>query len=425
MSTAGERPAPGLLGASGLMAATLVAVNLCNYGFHALSSRALGPEGYGALVAVLALVSILLILAQAVQTAMAHSAVIAAGPGAPGRLAALARSVLGWMAVLGAVFLAAAWLGGPALARFFRLEGPAPLLAAAAAVAVGLGLAVGRGVLQGQQRFGTLALNLTADAVLRLAAGAALLAFGAGVTGAVAAGAVSGVLAMLLAGWALAGLFRAPRGAVTGGELSGFVRYGFPVLAAAGAYAALFGTDVIVVKHFFPPAEAGQYAAASILGKALLFIPLAFAQVLFPKASAAHAAGQGSGALLANMLGLTAAALAAAALLVWALAPWLVLALFGARFAEGEALALVPGFCAVIAPFALVWVLTQYHLALERPAFGWLLLADLPVLVAALTLYHPSLAAVLWVLGLDFLALLAAGILFTWRCARGARSLAA
>jgi O-antigen/teichoic acid export membrane protein len=184
-----------------------------------------------------------------------------------------------------------------------------------------------------------------------------------------------------------------------------------PMVVALGAFTALSTLDVILVKHYFVPQLAGYYGAGSMVGKAFVFVGLALAQVMFPKASAAHARAEDSRHLLLKSLGLTAGFLTVSIVLTWGLATLIIRTLFGLQFLNPHTLFLIKGMGLAMTPLALVYVVLQYNLALQSRRFIHVLLADVLLLAGLLAFIHPSLEAVLWLVGLNHLGLLLAGLL--------------
>lgn len=138
---------PGLWQASGLLFAMLMANNACNYLFHALVSRTLGPGEYGAFVSMLALLTVLSIPSQALQTVMARRVSVAEVAGRHAESAGLARRLLLRVLAVGAVLGLALVLVRGWVAEFFRLSSAWPLVAVGMTVLVMLATPVLRGAL--------------------------------------------------------------------------------------------------------------------------------------------------------------------------------------------------------------------------------------------------------------------------------------
>ncbi len=407
---------PGLLQASGQLFLMMMGANACNYAFHALASRNLGPADYGALVSMIALLTIMAVPSQTIQTVVAKKTALEDLEGHYDRIAAVMVRVLRRMLMLGAVCLAGLALASLFLADFFRLASPWPIIAVGVTTIVMLIIPVLRGVLQGLQRFNALGFNLIADGLFRLSAGALVFWLGFRVTGGVLASALGGALACLVAMLGLPKIRREFGRPLPALDLSQLKLYSLSVLAGFGAFLVISTLDVIMVKHLFEPRAAGYYAAASMVGKAFLFLPFAMAHVLFPKVSAGQARGEDTEKLLFKSLLLNAGVLMVSIVLAWFLAPLIILTLFGRVYLLPQTLLLVRFFGLAITPLALVYILLQYNLALNNTRFLVWLLLDIPVLVTLLVFFHSRPDVVLLVTGLNHALLFLGGLVLTpWR----------
>ena len=142
--------------------------------------------------------------------------------------------------------------------------------------------------------------------------------------------------------------------------------------------------DVVIVRHFFSPVDAGLYTAASILGRIVLFLPMAVSLVLFPKIVHHWALGNSTSGLLYRGLGLTAL-LSGAVSLVFILLPKFTLNVaLGGDYDGAEDL--VPLYAGAMFLFSLAVVFLYYHLATGQTAYLYLLL--LPHIVLELALIY-------------------------------------
>lgn len=404
---------PGLIAASGIMFAMIMVGNVCNYLFHAISSRMLGPADYGALVSMLAVVSVMVIGSQAIQAVVAKKIAVEELVNRHDRiwsmvLASLWRS--GIFAFSISLFL---WVTAFYWVPFFKLDSWWPIFAVGVATIVSLLLPVGRGLLQGLQRFGWLGFNIMCDGVLRMAVAGLLFFIGWRVTGGVLAAAVSGTVALFFTFWPNRKLVHEKAVPFEELEFKKLYQYGAPVFVAFGSLAVLASLDVILVKHYFEPVEAGFFSAASVVGKAFLFLPLAIAQVLFPKASAGHALEEDTLGLLHRSLGMTLITIIAGIGVVWLMPQFIVGTLFGKEFVTTQTLELVKYFAVAICPLALVYILVQYNLAVHHTRFAWLMLGAILFLGTGIVLFHATLIQTLVVVGCSHFLLLVSGYIFT------------
>lgn len=397
---------PGLVQASGWLFMAFLGNNASNYLFHSLASRALGPEDYGALVSLLALLGLLSIPSQTMQTVVAQQVAVAEAQGGHERVVRMMRRLFLHMAGAGLVVAFVFVAANASVARFFRLGTGTPVMVAGLTGIVMLCISVARGWLQGLQRFRALGSNLVTDGLFRLAAGGVIFFLGGRVAGGLGASALASTAALGLAFFFLPSL-QVPSGS---GQVREAVKplyiSALPIGIYLTAFMALATVDVLWVKHFFSAAQAGYYGAASMVGKVFLFVGMSMAQVLFPKASAAHALSERSHHLLGKSLGVTTLALCLGLAVTWPLAPAVIRMLFGAAFVNPETLSLVRMFGFALSPLALAYILLQYHLAIRHIRLAWLLAADVALLAGVLWFFHPSLLSVLGVAGVNHLLLL-------------------
>lgn len=326
-----------------------------SYFYHIALGRLLGPELYGAFAALLGLFYLLWVFSQSVQLRLARLGALT--PHIPQEtLKSIAGGGLG-------IALGIAALSGP-LAGWLRLETPLWVVFLALVWLLGLPLPAAKGLLQGRQRFGELALLNVLEPLVKLPLGVLLVLGGAGLYGAWGAWGLAALLVLPLAVLALRrgaeGSSPTPTGlpsvdvpdASEGGLL-------LPLLAA-GVLAVPTNVDVLVAKHAFPAATAGLYAAAAVLGKGFLFVALSVGAVLLPKAAASESEAERRRHLSSALsLGLGIGALGA---LLCALLPQLLLSLLlGSAYREAAPLLRLYG--TAMFAFTGVVLLLNYGLA--------------------------------------------------------------
>ncbi len=412
MTPPSQKVKTGLVRASSLLFLMMMGANACNYAFHALASRKLGPSEYGVLVSMLALLTLVAVTSQTIQTVVAKGTAIEEVGKRYDRIAALTIRVMRRILMLGAACLLGLSVASGPLAKFFQLSSPWPIIAVGVTTMVMLMLPVMRGLLQGLQRFNALGVNFLVDGFIRIGAGVVIFWLGYHAAGGVLASAIGGALAAVLALWGMPELRRAVRNKVPAIDLSGLKLYSLSVLVGVGSFLVISTLDVILVKHWFAPEAAGYYAAGSIVGKAFLFLPFAIANVLFPKVSAQHAAGENTLKLLIKSLLLTAGILGGGVLLAYLLAPLIILTLFGREFLLPETLWLVRWFGLAVTPLALTFILLQYNLALNNKRFLAWLLGDVLLMCMGLMAFHSRLETVLLVVGINHVVVFIGGLLF-------------
>jgi O-antigen/teichoic acid export membrane protein len=263
-----------LVTSGAVLAAATVLANVFGYALVLVLSRTLGPAEYGAVGALINLTVIGTVPALAVQLVAARETARLGG-----RLehsGALVRLGLGAGALLSVLVVAAA---GP-LDRFLHLDGPVPAVALGLSLLPATAVAAVQGVLQGAERFRRLAVLVTVVGATRFVAGASAAVAGWGVTGVMVATAVAAVLAAAVAvvllpsarPWRSAGGRPAPL----------WRQVGTSSISTAGLL-ILVNVDVLLARHYLPPAESGLYAVGSIFTKVTFWGPQFVATLLFAR----------------------------------------------------------------------------------------------------------------------------------------------
>jgi O-antigen/teichoic acid export membrane protein len=362
-----------------LLIATSVA-HAGNFGFQMIMGRLLGkdPTGeFGVMLTMLNIFGLVTIPASAIQLAIARQAAMCADRGEMDAIAALliraGRKAVGTGLALFALMLALSpWLKG-----YLHLDHYTPLLVTASLIGVAVVIPVAAGALQGLKRFGWMSVATIGTPLLRIGVGVLLVWLGWKASGALL-GTLAGALAMLAVASLV--LYEMLRRKVEFRSLdtSGVYRYLRPTLLATVCYAALVLLDLVMVKHFFPPLVAEQYAAASLFGRAVGWLISPLCTVLFPHVwdEDRHEANR---ALLLKFL-LVALGLGIAAAGVCSVSRTLLTSLLLGR-ADAEVSALIPLCAWAMLPIGVANLFLNFVMA--RGRYGFL------VVFAAITLLYP------------------------------------
>jgi O-antigen/teichoic acid export membrane protein len=280
-------------------------------------SRALGPSGYGAMAALLALAVVGAIPAQAEQFVAARQ-VAQDRDVRPGTARAWRLGVLLALACVVLSVPAANWLSLPSRADLALLG----LVLLPLTV-----LGVHQGALLGAQRtiaYGAVLLSLTGGRLL--AAGAALASGG-------------GVTAVLGAAATVSWLTLAVTSALTRGHLSRHGGSGWRELAASVSTVAcvfvITNIDVVAARILLPSVDSGVYAVAGLFARVAFWGPYVVVLVVFPLVSR----GEGGRRLLAQAIAVTVVAGVLLAALAVPLAEPFITATSGPRYADAARLA--------------------------------------------------------------------------------------
>ncbi len=195
-------------------------------------------------------------------------------------------------------------------------------------------------------------------------------------------------------------------------------------MALRGKGGGMMSVDMVVVQRYFDKEQTGFYAAAGMIGRALIFFVGPMVAVMFPKVVKSHAEQKPTDVLRFTLL--LTAGLCAMAIALGILVPDLPLRMvYDDSFLK--AAPIVPWFIAAMAPLALAAVLVNNILARCKSKNVYLLLG-VPVIYAGLLCYAgPQIAeqtsdgfnvdahiSMVGLIGMGNLCFLASTVILTW-----------
>ena len=381
-----------------LVSAGTMAAGLLGFAFQAAISHRVQPSQYGAIFAVMALLTLVGLPASALTLMMAREASRDRAKGQHASSAAMLHDGNRILLLGGLVLGALAIISSPLLSRFFAV--PVDLLVAGSAglpFVFALPLLVGE--LQGEQRFLALSLTAVGQAALKLAGALALgIPFGAvGIVLGVSVGsAISYAVAHLLLRRKLSIKARWPWQGPA-------VAYLGIVLPSTLALAVLLSSDVLLVKHFFAAGPAGEYAAVVALSRALYYAAAGVAIVLFPKVAFRESRGTSHSFLVWLSVGIVIAGGIAGIALLTVASGFLLSAFAGKAYAGGAVILPWYGIGMMLLGAAAVLIAT--HQSRGRRDFLAVLVPLALLEPAAIIVFHQSVQQVVEVVDICMLAL--------------------
>jgi O-antigen/teichoic acid export membrane protein len=376
-----------------LVAGALGIAQIAAYAVSVVAARALGPDGFGILAALLGILLIGSVLAMGIQAVAARRLVQVDAVSRDGA----ARSMLRDGLIGGGAVALATLAISPLLVWLLRLDGWGALVLAAATLVPITWAGAQYGVAQGRESYGRLA---TVYAVVGLGRGIG------GVTGALATGTPLGTMAGLALGTAVGAIIGrivvAPLAAAPRERLDGFFGESAHATHALLALFVLTNIDVLLARALLNPDEAGIYGVGAVIAKVAFWLPQFVGVVAFPRFADAR---RGRATVISL---LAVAAIGALVVAGTALLPGLVVAFVGgAAYVSLVPLAWL--FAAIGASFALAQALLLTRLAIDdrRAVIAVWAAAALLVALATIVLPHTvgGLAASALVAGLVLAAI--------------------
>jgi O-antigen/teichoic acid export membrane protein len=154
------------------------------------------------------------------------------------------------------------------------------------------------------------------------------------------------------------------------------------------AITCLTTDDLVAAKVAFSPREAGLYGAASLIGRVILYLPLAIVTVLLPHVAARASAGRDTRELLTMSLLATGAFCLVFTVLYAALPHLIVRIAFGSKYEGSSAILWMFGISMTL--YSLINVILIYRLGHGETRTSWLLLGGVGLQAALFAAFHGS-----------------------------------
>ena len=367
----------------------------CGFGFHAVASRGLGVREYGALYALISAFMSAGLPGAVMTPVIVRFAAEFRALHDEGHLRGLAAGIAVLCCVFGVLVLAVSIvLSGP-IGTFLHVpQWLVPLIGAM--TAFGFASTAFRSFVQGMQAYGAFSISSIAEGAVKVLGIVAFLALGLGVVGGAVALVIGSIASSVCLWFYLARRFRST-GAVA-------VKYDWKRIAIAGGGAAsltvattfLGSLDVVLVKHYFDPTQAGIYSVASLVGKVLLYFVGFIPTILLPQAADRHSRGERTRIVLGACLGMFAL-VSICGLLFFHFFGIVVLHALAGRAFDAAAGLLVPYGAAMVC-LSFISALGTYGIATHRMLFAAPLTLCTLGILSGIVAYHPTLTAVVHVL---------------------------
>jgi O-antigen/teichoic acid export membrane protein len=389
-----------------------IAGGILGYVFQVLLGRMLSTQEYALFSATMALLTVLASPLCTLSMVVSRKVSEYRAKFDYGSISHLYYSINFQTAVIGTLLAGICYYFALDIQRYLKAPNLVPVYFFGALLFLSFLPVINNAFLQGLQSFTWLSATNFLVFLFKLIFSIALVWFGFGV-----AGAIGGTLLAMLLVWGIS--YMALRGHLAEGQgkpsqtahLS--LKSTLPVFFATTAFTAMTQLDMVLVNNYFPAHEAGLYAAASILGKAIMYLPTGIAMALFPMVAENHARDEGSSRLLLQSLQLVLILCGIGSIFYFFYGEWVVQLLYGERYQGAGNLLQYYGFA--IMPMALVMVAESFIIAKGRVMFAYLFMIAAPLQILAIYLHHESLLMVVGIMAASGYILAFAGFGLLWR----------
>jgi O-antigen/teichoic acid export membrane protein len=380
-----------LLGGSLTLLAGSGLVGLTNLVYNVATARLLGPTGFAHATAVYTILMLISGITLSFQVVCAKYVARSVSPKAQAAVFATLHQ-RSWIAGI-AIGLLLFLFKGP-LTGYLNLPNTALISLLAVGAAFYIPLGVRRGYIQGIHAFGPLAINFMLEGLVRVGGVFLLIELGMGVRGAVLASVLAVIVAYFVA---------LPSPGLTSLSFRGVAisfQEGLQAIVFFSGQTVINNFDIVLVKHFFPPAEAGFYAAVALVGRLVNMCAWSVVNTMFPVSAGAGSEEHDGSPVLFTSLLLVFLILSVLIFGLWMVPSFLWKTLFGSQFELGAYGTLAPLlilYAIMTGVYSLSSVIITHEMSRKIANTSWLQLAFSGALVLGVCMLHHSLREVVLV----------------------------
>lgn len=382
-----------LASASLLLMISQTIVNAGNYVYNLIMGRWLGPALFADVSLIVTLLLVVTFITAALQMTAARYSAIHTADGNIEQLASI-RKYLNWVGLAFGIFLALLFsLGATFWQKVFNTSSFIPFVIFGVALPFSLLQGVNRGILQGQTRFTTLAITYQVEMWSRLFLGLFFVWMGLSVNGA-----VLGISLSFIATWisTLPARLNLPGSGLPEKNIRNAVTlFALPVLLAQVGQILVNNSDILLVRRFYEPTSAGQYAALALIGRIVFFATWSVVTTMFPIVAQRQKRGEPHRHLLWVSLGIVGGISLPVVLLAFFIPKIIIGLLFGSAYLGVANLLWLYALATTM--YALANVVVNYRLSLGMGRETGMALAAGVAQVLGIIIFHHTLAEVVWV----------------------------
>jgi O-antigen/teichoic acid export membrane protein len=280
---------PLIYGSSIVVSGGILA-NFFNFLFNLFMSRTLSITDYGILASIISLITFPSLIVTAMNPVIIRFAGDYFVKNEQALLKGLYSKFFTFLAAVGVAIFILFLLFVSQIGDFFHITNNTILIFADIFILFTFLGIVNLSFLQAKLAFGFQVIVNLVSAIIKLVCGVLLVIFGYSVAGAVGALVISAIGGFVISFLPLRFLFhtKAKKPEIHTKEI---FAYGIPSALTLFGLISFISSDIILVKHFFDPVQAGQYAGLSLIGRIIFFISAPIGSVMFPIIVQKHSKG--------------------------------------------------------------------------------------------------------------------------------------
>ncbi len=271
---------PLIFGSGVLVIGNLIA-NFFNFLFNLFMSRSITVSEYGIFASIMSIIAFPVLIGSAINPVVVRFAGDYFAKKDFASLRGLYIQIKKLLLVIGVIVFLLFLIFIPTIGNFFHITDQRILFITDIIIFTALINVVNLAFLQAKLAFGFQVIVSLCNAILKLCIGIILIFLGYSVLGATYAILFAGLTGYIVSFIPLKFVFD-KKIALPSIPKKELFLYGFPSSIALLGLTSFISSDIILVKHFFDPHQAGLYAGLSLIGRVIFFVSAPIATVMFP-----------------------------------------------------------------------------------------------------------------------------------------------
>lgn len=399
-----------LIAGSSIVVIGGLTANLFNFFFNLYMSRTLPVPEYGLLASIISLIGMPGVAAAAMVPIVVSFAGEYFANNEMDKVRGLYNKITKFLIILSAVFFIGFLIAIPQIKTFFHITNPEILILTDIIIVLAFISVINTAFIQSKMKFTYLAFMNMFGTFVKLVTGIGFVMLGFSALGGVLAVFFATLAPYIISFFQLKFIFdkHAKTPHIENKKLFSF---GIPSVLTFLGLNSFISTDIILVKHFFSPENAGIYAGLSLVGRIIFFISAPIAGVMFP--IVVQKFNKKENYTNTFFLSLLLVLLPAVALLIfYSLFPKLTILFFLKNAHYLAALNLLPYFSIFITLYSLLNIISNFYLSIKRTKIAYPITVGAIIQIILIVLFHNSYLQIVTISGGITLVLLIGFLLY-------------
>lgn len=368
-------------------------VSLGGFLFHFLMARMLSIKDYGELQSLIAISVIIGIPATTILTVLVKYVAHFKAKGELGKVHSLFSFFTKKIFIIAIGSFLIFSLFSNIIADFLNLSSIWPVIILGLSLMSGFLIPVNSGIIRGLQKFKSASIIPIIAIFFKILMAVIFVKLSFGINGVMGAVVLSGIIGYLITFIPLKFLFKKEKQEFEKKEI---FKYFSPVFFTLLFTGLLYNLDMILVKHFFSPAVAGQYGALILIGHIVFFLGSPIAGVMFPAVATAYSNNGNhlrvfkKSIILVVLLGVGVSAF------YFLFPEFVIKTLVGSKFLSISEYLGWFGFSMLL--YSLVVLFSQYLLSIDKTKYFWLMGSGVLLQTFLFCIWHDNLWQIVWIM---------------------------